>query len=209
MGQEDRYLEIEAKLLVENLALVESRLAAMGATVRQTRVFERNIRYEDSGRTLTPAGIILRLRQDSRAYLTYKGPLATGTPGLQTRFEAEVTVDDFDTMDLILRKLGYQPFMVYEKYRTTYALGDAEVALDELPYGNFVEIEGAPAAIEALVTGLGLTPNVRFQESYGQLFDHVRANLGLAFHDLTFENFAGVAVPPEAFRPPEDGANDE
>jgi adenylate cyclase class 2 len=203
MAKHDHFLEIEAKLLVDDLALVESRLAALGATARRERVLERNIRYEDAGGTLTPAGIILRLRQDSQAWLTYKGPAAQDTPGLQTRFEAEVTVDDFDVMDLILRQLGYRPLMIYEKYRTTYALRDAEIVLDEMPFGRFVEIEGVPDAIEALITALGLTNATRFQESYAQLFDHVRAHLGLTFHDLTFENFAGIVVPPEAFRPPE------
>jgi len=32
--------------------------------------------------------------------------------------------------------------MMYEKYRTTFTIGSLEVVLDELPYGNFVEIEG-------------------------------------------------------------------
>lgn len=29
-------------------------------------------------------------------------------------------------------------FMIYEKYRTTYQLNQCEVALDELPFGNFL-----------------------------------------------------------------------
>ncbi|GAB4569994.1 MAG: hypothetical protein Kow0077_03420 [Anaerolineae bacterium] len=204
----DRHLEIEAKLWVEALPPVLAKLAQAGAEMRHPRIFERNIRYEDASGSLTPAGVVLRLRQDDRARLTYKGPaLVPATTGLQTRFEAEVTVDDFDTMALILERLGYRPFMVYEKYRTTYVLDETEIVLDEMPYGLFVEIEGAPDRIEAVIDRLGLADAPRFGESYAQLFERVKHRLGLTFTDLTFENFSGIRVPLEAFLPEEKAEN--
>lgn len=200
-------IEIEAKLWVEDLARVEAALVAAGGSERYGRVFERNVRYEDAQHSLTPNGIVLRLRQDSRVRLTYKGPMFSSIggespQGVQSRFEAEVTVDDFATMDLILNKLGFAPFMVYEKYRTTYTLGEVEIVLDEMPYGNFVEVEGPPDQIESVIKTLNLARCRRFQDSYARLFDYVRANLDLTFTDLTFENFAGISVPLEAFQPP-------
>jgi len=42
----------------------------------------------------------------------------------------------------VFEALGYAVYMMYEKYRTTFRLDNLEVVLDELPYGNFVEIEG-------------------------------------------------------------------
>jgi adenylate cyclase class 2 len=212
MVQHEPYREVEAKLWVEDLTEVAARLLAQGATLRHARVFERNIRYEDAANTLTGRGIVLRLRQDSIIRLTFKGPLDAAQehlPGLQSRFEAEVAVDSFDNMAVILRQLGYRPYMLYEKYRTTYRLGEAEIVLDEMPYGRFVEVEGSPEQIELAVSVLGLTECTRFGESYAQLFDYVRANLGLTFHDLTFENFAGIHVPLDAFRPPGDARTDE
>lgn len=203
MARQQDHLEIEAKLWVPELAPVSEALQVHGAALRHPRILERNIRYEDPDGTFVPGGIVLRLRQDSQVRLTYKSPAEPATDdGLQTRFEAEVVVDDFATMDLILRRLGYRPFMIYEKYRTTYALGEVEIVLDELPYGHFVEIEGSPAAIERAVQLLGLAACHRFAESYARLFDYVRANLGLTFTDLTFANFAGIEVPFEAFLPP-------
>ncbi len=201
-GQQD-HLEIEAKLWVAGLEPVAAALTAHGAVLRHPRVLERNIRYDDAAGTFLADGIVLRLRQDSQVRLTYKSP-AEPSPagGVQTRFEAEVVVDDFARMDLILRRLGYRPLMVYEKYRTTYTLGEVEVVLDEMPYGHFVEIEGSPEAIERAIATLGLADCHRFAESYARLFDYVRANLGLTFTDLTFANFAGVNVPFEALLPP-------
>lgn len=204
MAQPGQYLEVEAKLWVADLAPVLARLEASGAARLHPRVLERNTRYEDAAGGLTPAGIVLRLRQDSAARLTYKGPAqAPLTAGVQARFEAEVTVSDYDTMAVILAQLGFRPYMTYEKYRTTYGLDGVEVLLDEMPFGYFVEIEGDPARIEGVIARLGLEDNPRFVESYAQLFDTVRAHLGLAFHDLTFANFAGISVPLVAFWPPE------
>ncbi len=192
--------ETETKLYVPDLATIAARLEAQGAILEAPRVFERNVRYEDAGETLTPRGIVVRLRQDTRVRLTYKGAPDEGrADGVLERFEAEVTVDDFDRMDRILQQLGYHPAVVYEKYRTTYTLHGAEVVLDELPYGNFVEIEGPREAIGRVLAALDLARAPRMGTSYLGLFERVKAALGLRMHDLTFANFAGVEVPPGVF----------
>ncbi|MBN1201937.1 MAG: class IV adenylate cyclase [Anaerolineae bacterium] len=198
----DKLIETEVKLFTPDLDAVRARLETAGAALDQARVHEHNIRYEDAGGTLTGRGIVLRLRRDRRARLTYKEPPSGGvslSPGVWTRFEAEVTVDDLDTMDVILQRLGFHPHVVYEKYRTTYRLGDAEIVLDEMPYGDFIEVEGTPEAIESALAALGMQAEPRLLLSYMALFERVKAALGLDIHDLTFANFEGVDVPPEVF----------
>ena len=64
--------EIEVKLYTPDLALVREALQKAGATLKTPRVFERNLRYENAAGTLTEAGIVLRLRQDDKAKLTFK-----------------------------------------------------------------------------------------------------------------------------------------
>jgi adenylate cyclase, class 2 len=196
-------VETEVKIHISDRAAILARLDDAGAALAASRTYEHNVRYEDDGETLTPAGIVLRLRQDSRARLTYKArlPEEDVRDGIKSRFEAEVTFDDCDTMDLILQRLGYHPFVIYEKYRTTYRLGEVEIVLDEMPFGDFVEIEGPVHAIEAALSTLGLAAEPRFPESYMELFDRVKAALGLNVHDLSFANFEGVTVPPNAFFP--------
>lgn len=200
-----RYTETEVKLYVPDLGAVEKRLQAVGAQVIAPRVFERNVRYNDASGGLVSSGQVLRLRQDTRVRLTYKGQGAVLAGSALTRFEAEVEVSDFDAMQAILTRLGYTPYMVYEKYRTTYALSGTEVVLDELPYGNFVEIEGEPEVIETVIARLDLTGARRYPRSYAALFDSVRHHLGLAFTDLTFANFSGIEVPARAFAEPGEG----
>ncbi len=196
------YTETEIKLYVPDLKAVEKRLHEQGAALSAARVWESNVRYENAANTLAASGIVVRLRQDSRARLTYKDSSRVEN-GITSRFEAEVEVSDFRTMQTILEKLGYHPHMTYEKYRTTYILKGAEVVLDELPYGNFVEIEGEVAAIEQVIQQLELVDARRFGGSYTTLFERVRRHLALSFSDLTFANFAGIEVPESAFLPPQ------
>ncbi|MGQ9887155.1 MAG: class IV adenylate cyclase [Aggregatilineales bacterium] len=202
---QNSYTETEVKLYVPDLAAVEQRLQAVGAQLVAPRVLERNVRYDTADGRLAASGQVLRLRQDTRVRLTYKDQGAALHNSALTRFEAEVEVSDFEVMQTILAKLGYAPSMAYEKYRTTYALDEVEVALDELPLGSFVEIEGEVKAIEQTVARLGLSAARRYPYSYAKLFDHVRRSLGLPFTDLTFANFAGIAVPEAALATPGDG----
>jgi adenylate cyclase, class 2 len=202
------YLETEIKLYVPDLNAVIQRLESIGGKLVHPRVFEYNVRYENAEKTLTPSGIVIRLRRDAVTRLTFKSPGSVAGDAIRTRFEAEVEVSDFDTMETILGQLGYYPYMIYEKYRTTYELegesGSAEIVFDEMPYGHFMEIEGDPKAIESMITRLELNDALRCKDSYAALFDLVRRNLDLNFQDLTFDNFKDIDVPQAAFCGPEE-----
>ena len=198
MGNDNR--EVELKLHVAELEPVRQQLEALGAELSAPRVLERNNRYDDSRGNLSGSGDVLRLRQDARARLTYKqGSDRKQVGDAMSRFEAETEVGDFDAMDLILKRLGFRPYMVYEKYRTTYTLDGVEIVLDEMPYGNFVEIEGDGDKLQGVREQLGLKDATAYQSGYTELFRRVRARLGLSFTDLTFDNFKGIDVPESAF----------
>lgn len=192
------YTETEVKLYVPDLDAIQQRLESLGAVLAAPRVYECNVRYDDAGRTLTPRGLVLRLRQDRQTWLTCKDEGSVQND-IRTRFEAEVEVSDFAAMETILGKLGYTPYLIYEKYRTTYTLDGAEIALDEMPYGNFVEIEGDHLTIERLIQRLELGSAKRYTSSYTVLLERVCRRLGLTFTDLTFTNFKGIHVPSDAF----------
>jgi adenylate cyclase class 2 len=195
-----KFTETELKLYVPDLAAVARRLDDVGARLIAQRIHEENVRYDDSAMTLSAARRVLRLRRDTRIRLTYKDERGERTKDDATsRFEAEVEVSDFDAMQAILEKLGYHAFMIYEKYRTTYELDGAEVTLDEMPYGNFVEIEGEEDSIRNMLERLHLSEAPRFTEGYITLFEYVKRHLGLDFQDLTFDNFQRIEVPLRAF----------
>lgn len=186
-------IETEIKLFVPNLSDVEARLVALGATLEAPRVFERNARYDLPDGSLTAKGVVLRLRQDSRARLTYK-EAGILVDGVMSRFEAEVEVSDFDTMETILRHLGYVFSFAYEKYRTTYALNGCDVTLDEMPFGAFVEIEGEHVAILKALDLLQLENAPRIEMSYAGAFNALRERFLLPFTDATFANFKGITL---------------
>jgi adenylate cyclase class 2 len=194
--------ETEVKIYVHNLQAIEERLQDLGANQIQERIHERNMRYDTDDGSLTDRGIVLRLREDSGVKLTYKTK-GTLERGILTREELEVEISDFDTMEAILQKFGFERNMFYEKYRTVYAFNNTYVMLDELPFGNFVEVEGnTEAEIISVLVQLGLQDTERRGDSYTKLFEHVKHHLELNFRDLTFENFAKVDVPESAFIAP-------
>lgn len=114
-----------------------------------------------------------------------------------SRQEIEVEVSDREEMCAILNGLGFETIFIYEKYRETFHLAGTEVALDELPYGYFVEIEGEAGDIEQAAAQLGLRPAQRVPGTYLSLFEAVQRRLGLPFRDLTFDNFCQMHVTPE------------
>ena len=211
--------EIEAKFHVRDLKKIETRLQELEARLIQPRVLESNIRFDLPDGGLRSKGQVLRLRQDTEAKFTYKG-VGKSKQGVVNRTEIEFVVEDFDKARLFLEALGYQKLLQYNKYRTTYVLESGSsshsqsvlpkiheqahgfhtchIMLDELPYGNFVEIEGeSSAAIHNIANKLNLDLQAAISKSYSTLFEVVRRKLGLSFTDLTFSNFEQINVQPE------------
>lgn len=188
--------ELEVKFLIQDLAAVEQRLVNLGAELVQPRTFEVNLRFDTPDLSLSRNFRVLRLRLDTAARMTFKGP-AHGEEGVRVRQEIEFIVEDFEKARVFLEALGYQVSMGYEKFRTVYDIGEVHVTLDELPYGSFVEIEGPdPESILAVNQDLHLNWERRAPESYVAIFDRLKALLGLTFRDLSFENFSGLHINP-------------
>jgi adenylate cyclase class 2 len=185
--------ETEAKFYVSSLDELQRRVEELGATRGDARVHELNLRFDNEAGDMQRRGRVLRLRQDTRARLTYKDT-DTMQPGSLTRREVEITVSDFDTARELLEALGYKAIFIYEKYRTTYELHGQEIVLDELPYGHFVEIEGDGERLQATAEALGLKWGTVIRDSYSKLFERLRGTRGLEFRDLTFGNMHGIAV---------------
>ncbi|MGB1249442.1 MAG: class IV adenylate cyclase [Candidatus Promineifilaceae bacterium] len=190
-------LEVEVKFFVGDLSRVRTALLERGGTLKKARVFERNVRYDDSAESLLAKQAILRLRLDTKAKITYKGipeNVDLSQSQAKVREELEIEVSDFETANLLIQRIGYQPKQVYEKYRETFQIGAVEVVLDEMPYGDFVELEGPEIAIFALTPQIGLDWSQRILTNYLGLFERLKAIHRFEFNDLTFENFAGLNV---------------
>jgi adenylate cyclase class 2 len=189
--------ELEVKFYLSRRRELEAKLASLGARLSEPRVLEVNLRFDTPDLDLLYSGRLLRLRSDTKAIVTYIGA-GSVDGGARLRQELEFVVSDFATAQSVFEALGYTVFMMYEKYRTTFRLGDLVVAVDEMPYGDFVEIEGPDgASIQQAAIKMGLDWETRILESYTVLFERARVHLGFDSRDLSFENFSGFTVKPE------------
>lgn len=181
--------------MVADLTVVRAQLLTLDADLKKDRVFEKNVRFDTRNERLRSELKLLRLRQDTAVKLTFKGPTpADLTSEAKVREELEIEVSDFDMAAAICERLGFAPIQVYEKYRETFQLGDVEIVLDEMPYGNFVELEGPEAAIKTAALRLNLDWNKRLLTNYLALMGEVKAHFNLDFDDLTFANFDNLDI---------------
>lgn len=133
-------VEIEKKyrLTKAQRRALEGRMRAMSIAPGELEREENTI-YR--GGRLDLGGCALRLRRvNGRSVLTFKRRLP-GKAAIKHQEEHEIAINDPDGMDRILRSLGFQPAVVYEKRRTHWNVGQAAVVIDELPFGLFMEIE--------------------------------------------------------------------
>jgi adenylate cyclase class 2 len=184
-------LETEVKFFLSDPAALRGPLQEAGALFRGES-HETNYRFDAPDQRLLTAQCLLRLRRDTRNRLTFKRPHPAGGRQFKTHDEIEVEVSDLETAAQLLEALGFQQAQIYEKQRATFELAAAEICLDHLPFGHFVEIEGPPETIRAVARTLGLVWPQRILANYLQIFESLRRDLKLSFQDVTFANFATV-----------------
>ncbi len=161
-------IEIEKKYRLTKLQreTVMRRLPEIGAKLRKQE-FEENTLF--SGEVLEHGHSILRLRRVGKtAVLTYKERLPTSS-GIKHQREDETRVSNPEALELILDALGFSPALVYEKRRTTWTLGKAEIVIDDLPFGLFMEVEASEKEIREIETKLAIKGLKTEHATYPQL----------------------------------------
>lgn len=188
--------EIEVKFLLKDYSALMQKISALRLPCSQERIHEFNLRYDLPDGSLVAQKQVLRLRKDTQARLTFKGP-GVMEEDVLLRKEIEVEVSDFDTTNRLLEALGYQVVMMYEKYRANYLMDSLVLSVDEMPFGLFVELEGEnPAQVRRAADVLGLDWEARINLSYSALLNQYNQNTGHTFSNLNFENFADLVVDP-------------
>lgn len=106
---------------------------------------------------LTGKPAVLRIRRtDGKTILTFKQRVASGSD-LKQQIEHETAVSDHVALCEIVAGLGLTAALVYEKRRATWRLGDSEIVLDVLPFGDYMEIEGTAESIRQAEMDLQIT----------------------------------------------------
>lgn len=133
--------------------------------------FEENLLY--GGGILEEEKALLRVRKiDTKTILTYK-KLLDNHLGIKQHTEYETEVGDGEAIENIIKCLGFQLGMVYEKRRQTWHLQNVEICLDELPFGLFMEIEGKISEIGLIEMMLELEDFEIEHSTYPKLTFHL------------------------------------
>ncbi|HEV2645121.1 MAG TPA: class IV adenylate cyclase [Acidobacteriaceae bacterium] len=205
--------EIELKFPISNLAQLEARLPSLGFVLETPRTFEQNTLYDTPGRALQEAKQLLRIRRYGDVWtMTHKrrpdgggaGEMKGTAARYKVRIETETHVDDGVALAAIFEQLGYAPVFRYEKFRTEWSQGGADLSdgasrhlvIDETAIGNYAELEGPPEWIDATIARLGVDPASCITDSYGRLFLAWKQRTGSACANLTFDEVRAVGLEP-------------
>ena len=189
-----RNRETEVKIRIQSPAALRARLKRLGLVRIYPKALEDNVLFDTPERALRKIRAILRLRRyGSRWTVTYKGT-PEADPYFKSRLELESHLDNPDAMRAIFLTLGFVPVFRYQKFRTEYVLGRADrkgrpvldLALDETPIGNFIELEGSRSAIDSMAGELGYSRSDYSTASYGALYLEDCARKGKKAADMVF-----------------------
>lgn len=184
--------EIEVKLKVEEHAPVRAALVRLNArrvgVVRETNIFfdrpDGSLRRRETG---------LRVRFSAAAgeavpatLLTVKGP--ANAAGLRAREAFDLTLTPHDQIVPLLKLLGFEQQLLFEKDRESWKWEECSVELDTMPeLGTFVEIEGpSEEAVLAGQAALGLGHLLPHRPSYSRMVAELVAQRPEEMRELRF-----------------------
>ena len=152
--------EVELKAVVDDLAERKKQIEAAGAALSfEGKISDR--RYDFATRELTGRDEVLRTRRyhnsgSTRTYLDWKGPTEM-RDGYKMREEITAPVEDSDSLEKILEKLGLELTWEIDREISQYELAGAVIRFETYPRMDvLVEVEGEPDAIEAAIDAMGL-----------------------------------------------------
>ena len=150
--------EIEIKFGVKNLDETRLRLKKLGARLVWKGVEESRF-FDTPTNDLRKKGQVIRLRKNEnyKNTLTIKISSAEDGKRYKIKNELEITIDNINTAQKILRSLGFtKEFFRYKKHREHWELSHASIELDKTRGGCFVEIEASKQTIGRLAKKLDL-----------------------------------------------------
>lgn len=179
-------IEIEIKFKIDDLSILEDKIKTAGGKVLHKNTFQRAVRVDTPDESLQQRGVFLRVRDGEKKTMTVKSKISGSDEKFKERQELEIEISDVELAEKMLFKLGYTKKWIMEKYRTEYELEGAILALDRLPFGNYLEIEGDKDLIEKVIKILELEDSERNIHSYWHLFEEFKKANNLQGEDIVF-----------------------
>ena len=147
--------EVELKAVVDDLAERRKKIEAAGATLSfEGKMSDR--RYDFPSHELSARDEVLRTRRyqslnSTKTYLDWKGPSEVRDV-YKVREEITTPVEDLESLEKIIEKLGLQLTWEIDREIAQYQLHGATIRFESYPRMDaLVEVEGEPTAIEAAI----------------------------------------------------------
>ncbi|MFA6074101.1 MAG: class IV adenylate cyclase [Candidatus Woesearchaeota archaeon] len=174
--------EIELKILEINIKQIDKKILALGG-VKKGKFFVKSESYDFSNKLIKEKNELLRLRQvGDKVELTYKQH-GRKEGKFKVCNELEINPSNFKKTKEILNALDLKTQNYWEKYRTSYVLGNVKLEIDELPgIPPFLELEGDKCDIEKTVKLLGFS----MKDTTNYAFKKVLKKYNKDIHNLKF-----------------------
>ncbi|HEY8286755.1 MAG TPA: class IV adenylate cyclase [Chloroflexota bacterium] len=164
-------VEREVKIRIAGVETLRPLLETMGAA-RSRSEQELNRIFDTPEGTLRRRGEVLRVRTADHASVTWKGPTAEADQHkhkVREELETGIADEGAESMVAIFTRLGFYETLRYVKRRETWHWQGVTIALDELDFGQFVEIEGDATVIQDALRLLRLEHEPLETHSYPEL----------------------------------------
>ena len=173
-------IEIEYKFQLDDITMTNTQLKSRGAVLAKPRTYELSVMYDNPQQLMQKTDSRIRVRQSGDTIeFCYKKPITR--KGIKKEIEHQVEVNELDSLVAILASMEFTPTTSYERYRTEYTFNNVKITIDEYPFANFVEIEGAEDDIISTAGRLGFDINENLTDSCDSLFIKWRRDKNLPF----------------------------
>jgi predicted adenylyl cyclase CyaB len=156
--------EVELKAVVDDLAERRKRIEGAGSMLSfEGKISDR--RYDFASGELRRRDEVLRVRRyhgsaSTKTYLDWKGPTEFRDV-YKVREEITTPVEDFDSLEQILLRLGFALTSEIDREISQYQIDGATVRFEVYPRMDIlVEVEGQPDTIERAIEALGLARGI-------------------------------------------------
>ena len=155
--------------------------------------FERTFGYFKEDFSNIKEGIFPRIKYvegpSKKIILTVKRKIKDNAHFFE-REEMEVKIQEgesVETLREILKSLGFNKEIIFEKKRKNVLKDDIVISFDELPFGFFVEFEGEPEIINKYLDEFSLSNRPRITRAYLGLWEDYRKAHNMAEENCVFK----------------------
>ena len=185
-------IELEYKFWVKDKKNLIQSLAHQ-AKIKKARQYQKTVMFDNELGLMQKTNGRIRVRtfgNSNKKTLTYKRPLPPKN-GAKREIEYEISFfDPNEQIEEILKAMGFGPTTSYERYQTEWEMNDVRVTLDEYPFADIIEIEGAKEDIEEVAEKLGFNKTEGLTKPVDTLFQEWRRTKGLPFKPhMRFSDF--------------------